>query len=135
MRICHQNSCACATCAACLQQYRQLDLICSNKIGGEGTVPSAAIGHARRMLVLDRDQQHRELIKCVQNHSPKVIFGLTHPTHSPPPSSTHRCIAVPTQTPLLVSTQEDPRGWQLMLCQSFKFYFCTGLDLRELVLA
>eukprot|EP00879_Flechtneria_rotunda_P010046 GHRR01010504.1.p1 GENE.GHRR01010504.1~~GHRR01010504.1.p1 ORF type:complete len:561 (+),score=231.07 GHRR01010504.1:1227-2909(+) len=45
----------------------------SNEIGGDGDVPHAGIGRARRMQVPDPEQQHRIMIEAVENHMPQVV--------------------------------------------------------------
>ncbi|KAI4333597.1 hypothetical protein L6164_018381 [Bauhinia variegata] len=45
----------------------------SNEIGGDGDIPHAGIGNARRMQVPDNDMQHKVLIEAVENHMPQVI--------------------------------------------------------------
>ncbi|KAK8648382.1 hypothetical protein V6N13_129136 [Hibiscus sabdariffa] len=45
----------------------------SNEIGGDGDIPHAGIGTARRMQVPDSDMQHKVLIEAVENHMPQVI--------------------------------------------------------------
>ena len=45
----------------------------SNEIAGDGDIPHAAIGHARRMQVPSPDRQHRVMIEAVENHMPEVI--------------------------------------------------------------
>ncbi|XP_017980646.1 PREDICTED: uncharacterized protein ycf45 [Theobroma cacao] len=45
----------------------------SNEIGGDGDIPHAGIGNARRMQVPDSDMQHKVLIEAVENHMPQVI--------------------------------------------------------------
>ncbi|KAI3695254.1 hypothetical protein L1987_78248 [Smallanthus sonchifolius] len=45
----------------------------SNEIGGDGDIPHAGIGNARRMQVPDADMQHKVLIEAVENHMPQVI--------------------------------------------------------------
>ncbi|KIZ04304.1 Uncharacterized protein MNEG_3650 [Monoraphidium neglectum] len=45
----------------------------SNEIGGDGDVPHAGIGRARRMQVADPEQQHRVMIEAVENHMPQVV--------------------------------------------------------------
>lgn len=44
----------------------------SNEIGGDGAVPHACLGRARRMSPTDRHQQHTVLLEAVQNHTPEV---------------------------------------------------------------
>lgn len=44
----------------------------SNEIGGDGAVPHACLGKARRMSPSDRAKQHEVLLEAVQNHSPEV---------------------------------------------------------------
>ncbi|XP_054813677.1 protein SEEDLING PLASTID DEVELOPMENT 1-like isoform X1 [Prosopis cineraria] len=45
----------------------------SNEIGGDGDMPHAGIGSARRMQVPDSEMQHKVLIEAVENHMPQVI--------------------------------------------------------------
>ncbi|KAA8523976.1 hypothetical protein F0562_010593 [Nyssa sinensis] len=45
----------------------------SNEIGGDGDIPHAGIGYARRMQVPSSDMQHKVLIEAVENHMPQVI--------------------------------------------------------------
>ncbi|XP_051126062.1 protein SEEDLING PLASTID DEVELOPMENT 1-like isoform X3 [Andrographis paniculata] len=45
----------------------------SNEIGGDGDIPHAGIGDARRMQVPHSDEQHKVLIEAVENHMPQVI--------------------------------------------------------------
>ncbi|WCJ32237.1 P-loop containing nucleoside triphosphate hydrolases superfamily protein [Euphorbia peplus] len=45
----------------------------SNEIGGDGDIPHAGIGSARRMQVPVSDMQHKVLIEAVENHMPQVI--------------------------------------------------------------
>ncbi|OIT30342.1 PREDICTED: uncharacterized protein ycf45 [Nicotiana attenuata] len=45
----------------------------SNEIGGDGDIPHAGIGNARRMQVPHSDVQHEVLIEAVENHMPQVI--------------------------------------------------------------
>ncbi|XP_050219556.1 protein SEEDLING PLASTID DEVELOPMENT 1 [Mercurialis annua] len=45
----------------------------SNEIGGDGDIPHAGIGNARRMQVPNSDKQHKVLIEAVENHMPQVI--------------------------------------------------------------
>jgi stage III sporulation protein SpoIIIAA len=45
----------------------------SNEIAGDGDVPHAAIGSARRMQVPRPDRQHAVMIEAVENHMPQVI--------------------------------------------------------------
>ncbi len=46
----------------------------SNEIGGDGTVPHACIGRARRMPVVHKSCQHEVLQEAVQNHNPEVCI-------------------------------------------------------------
>jgi len=46
----------------------------SNEIGGDGDVPHAAIGGARRMQVPEPSMQHRVMIEAVENHMPEVVI-------------------------------------------------------------
>ncbi|KAK1268685.1 hypothetical protein QJS04_geneDACA008229 [Acorus gramineus] len=45
----------------------------SNEIGGDGDIPHAGIGGARRMQVPISEMQHKVLIEAVENHMPQVI--------------------------------------------------------------
>lgn len=45
----------------------------SNEIGGDGDVPHAGIGRARRMQVPNPSQQHHVMIEAVENHTPEVV--------------------------------------------------------------
>ncbi len=45
----------------------------SNEIAGDGDVPHAGIGRARRMQVAEPEKQHRVMIEAVENHMPQVI--------------------------------------------------------------
>ena len=46
----------------------------SNEIAGEGTLPHAAIGDARRMKVGPRTEQYRRMLEAVQNHTPDTLI-------------------------------------------------------------
>jgi stage III sporulation protein AA len=46
----------------------------SNEIAGEGDIPHASIGRARRMMVSDRKVQHMTMIEAVQNHTPECLI-------------------------------------------------------------
>ncbi len=45
----------------------------SNEIGGDGDIPHAGIGRARRMQVAHPEQQHAVMVEAVENHMPEVI--------------------------------------------------------------
>lgn len=62
-------------CARVLSEDRKRVVIVdtSNEIAGDGDVPHAAIGHARRMPVADPALQHNVMIEAVENHMPQVI--------------------------------------------------------------
>jgi stage III sporulation protein SpoIIIAA len=45
----------------------------SNEIAGDGDIPHAAIGRARRMQVARPELQHQVMIEAVENHMPEVI--------------------------------------------------------------
>ncbi len=45
----------------------------SNEIGGDGSVPHACIGDARRMPIPSNKEQHEILLRAVQNHNPQVL--------------------------------------------------------------
>lgn len=46
----------------------------SNEIGGDGDVPHAGIGRARRMQVPNVHLQHNVMIEAVENHMPQAII-------------------------------------------------------------
>jgi stage III sporulation protein SpoIIIAA len=46
----------------------------SNEIAGDGDIPHASIGHARRMQVAATNKQHAVMIEAVENHMPQVII-------------------------------------------------------------
>jgi stage III sporulation protein SpoIIIAA len=46
----------------------------SNEIGGDGDIPHAAVGKARRMQVSQPNKQHEVMIEAVENHNPEVII-------------------------------------------------------------
>ncbi|KAL1343051.1 hypothetical protein HN51_029498 [Arachis hypogaea] len=46
----------------------------SNEIGGDGDVPHAGIGRARRMQVPNVHMQHNVMIEAVENHMPETII-------------------------------------------------------------
>lgn len=45
----------------------------SNEIAGDGDIPHAGIGRARRMQVPSPSQQHAVMVEAVENHMPEVI--------------------------------------------------------------
>ncbi|ERM99773.1 hypothetical protein AMTR_s00099p00141900 [Amborella trichopoda] len=55
-------------------QKRVVIVDTSNEIGGDGDVPHAAIGGARRMQVPKPSMQHRVMIEAVENHMPEVVI-------------------------------------------------------------
>lgn len=46
----------------------------SNEIAGDGDIPHACIGRARRMQVPNVDMQHKVMIEAVENHMPQTII-------------------------------------------------------------
>jgi len=54
----------------------------SNEIAGDGDVPHAGIGHARRMQVDVPLNQHAVMIEAVENHMPEVIVIDEIGTHA-----------------------------------------------------
>ena len=46
----------------------------SNEIAGDGDLPHPSIGKARRMQVLNNENQHQVMIEAVQNHMPEIII-------------------------------------------------------------
>lgn len=56
------------------QQKRVVIVDTSNEIGGDGDVPHAGIGRARRMQVPNVNMQHNIMIEAVENHMPETII-------------------------------------------------------------
>ena len=46
----------------------------SNEIAGDGDLPHPSIGRARRMQVLNPQNQHQVMIEAVENHMPEIII-------------------------------------------------------------
>ncbi|KAG7397288.1 BTB and MATH domain-containing protein 41 [Phytophthora boehmeriae] len=46
----------------------------SNEIGGDGLVPHACVGWARRMMVRSLEEQASVMIECVQNHTVETLI-------------------------------------------------------------
>nr|QUE29623.1 Ycf45 [Erythrotrichia foliiformis] len=55
-------------------QKRVVIIDTSNEIAGDGDVPHASIGRARRMQVSKPELQHHVMIEAVENHMPQVII-------------------------------------------------------------
>ncbi|KAJ1385357.1 hypothetical protein B484DRAFT_410530, partial [Ochromonadaceae sp. CCMP2298] len=61
-------------CACFLARTKRVEIVdTSNEIAGNGDIPHAAIGLARRMMVPVRAQQHRTMLEAVQNHTPEAM--------------------------------------------------------------
>jgi stage III sporulation protein SpoIIIAA len=62
-------------CARVLSEDRKRVVVVdtSNEIGGDGDVPHAGIGQARRMQVADAALQHDVMVEAVENHMPQVV--------------------------------------------------------------
>lgn len=56
------------------QRKRVVIVDTSNEIGGDGDVPHAGIGRARRMQVPNVNMQHNIMIEAVENHMPETII-------------------------------------------------------------
>ncbi|XP_011024363.1 PREDICTED: uncharacterized protein ycf45 [Populus euphratica] len=56
------------------QRKRVVIVDTSNEIGGDGDVPHAGIGCARRMQVPNVNMQHNIMIEAVENHMPETII-------------------------------------------------------------
>lgn len=56
------------------QNKRVVIVDTSNEIGGDGDVPHAGIGRARRMQVPNVHMQHNVMIEAVENHMPQTII-------------------------------------------------------------
>ena len=55
------------------QQKRVVIVDTSNEIAGDGDIPHAAIGRARRMQVPEPALQHEVMIEAVENHNPEAV--------------------------------------------------------------
>ena len=71
----------------------------SNEIGGDGNIPHAAIGSARRMQVPVPSMQHRVMIEAVENHMPEVIIVDEIGTEE-----SHACRSIAGRGILLIGT-------------------------------
>lgn len=47
-----------------------------NEIGGDGAVPHACLGTARRLHVPDHFQQHKVMLQAMQNYNPEVLLSV-----------------------------------------------------------
>ncbi|KAL2325207.1 hypothetical protein Fmac_024265 [Flemingia macrophylla] len=72
----------------------------SNEIGGDGNVPHAAIGNARRMQVPEPSMQHRVMIEAVENHMPEVIIVDEIGTEA----EAHACRSIAERGIMLIGT-------------------------------
>merc|ERR1712046_331952 len=55
-------------------QKRVIIIDTSNEIAGDGDLPHPSIGRARRMQVLNHQNQHQVMIEAVENHMPEIII-------------------------------------------------------------
>ena len=62
-------------CARVLAEDRKRVVVVdtSNEIGGDGDIPHAGIGRARRMQVSNAALQHDVMVEAVENHMPQVV--------------------------------------------------------------
>ncbi|XP_027365970.1 uncharacterized protein ycf45 [Abrus precatorius] len=72
----------------------------SNEIGGDGNIPHAAIGGARRMQVPKPSMQHRVMIEAVENHMPEVIIVDEIGTEA----ESHACRSIAERGIMLIGT-------------------------------
>lgn len=72
----------------------------SNEIGGDGNIPHAAIGSARRMQVPVPSMQHRVMIEAVENHMPEVIIVDEIGTEA----EAHACRSIAERSIMLIGT-------------------------------
>ncbi|XP_054785963.1 uncharacterized protein ycf45-like [Prosopis cineraria] len=72
----------------------------SNEIGGNGNIPHAAIGSARRMQVPEPSMQHRVMIEAVENHMPEVIIVDEIGTEA----EAHACRSIAERGIMLIGT-------------------------------
>ncbi len=60
--------------ARILSQHKRVVIVdTSNEIAGDGDIPHAAIGRARRMQVPEPALQHEVMIEAVENHNPEAV--------------------------------------------------------------
>lgn len=72
----------------------------SNEIGGDGNIPHAAIGGARRMQVPMPSMQHSVMIEAVENHMPEVIIVDEIGTEA----EAHACRSIAERGIMLIGT-------------------------------
>ncbi|XP_073224019.1 uncharacterized protein ycf45 isoform X3 [Cicer arietinum] len=72
----------------------------SNEIGGDGNIPHAAIGGARRMQVPKPSMQHSVMIEAVENHMPEVIIVDEIGTEA----EAHACRSIAERGIMLIGT-------------------------------
>ncbi|KAL5068437.1 hypothetical protein RYX36_019324 [Vicia faba] len=72
----------------------------SNEIGGDGNIPHAAIGGARRMQVPMPSMQHSMMIEAVENHMPEVIIVDEIGTEA----EAHACRSIAERGIMLIGT-------------------------------
>ncbi|KAL1341914.1 hypothetical protein AAHE18_09G121300 [Arachis hypogaea] len=72
----------------------------SNEIGGDGNIPHAAIGSARRMQVPEPSMQHRVMLEAVENHMPQVIIVDEIGTEA----EAHACRSIAERGIMLIGT-------------------------------
>lgn len=72
----------------------------SNEIGGDGNIPHAAIGGARRMQVSEPSMQHSVMIEAVENHMPEVIIVDEIGTEA----EAHACRSIAERGIMLIGT-------------------------------
>ncbi|KAJ1379484.1 P-loop containing nucleoside triphosphate hydrolase [Sesbania bispinosa] len=72
----------------------------SNEIGGDGNIPHAAIGGARRLQVPEPSMQHSIMIEAVENHTPEVIIVDEIGTEA----EAHACRSIAERGVMLIGT-------------------------------
>ncbi|KAK2966920.1 hypothetical protein RJ640_013463 [Escallonia rubra] len=86
-------------------QKRVVIVDTSNEIGGDGDIPHAAIGSARRMQVPEPSMQHRVMIEAVENHMPEVIIVDEISTLA----EAHACRSIAERGIMLIGTAHGER--------------------------
>lgn len=81
-------------------QMGQVIVDTSNEIGGDGNIPHAAIGGARRMQVPEPSMQHRVMVEAVENHMPEVIIVDEIGTEA----EAHACRSIAERGIMLIGT-------------------------------
>lgn len=92
----------------------------SNEIGGDGSIPHAAIGGARRMQVPEPSMQHKVMIEAVENHMPQVIIVDEIGTEA----EAHACRTIAERGIMLIGTAHGQRLENIIKNPTFSDLVC-----------